>query len=68
MWLRKDVSETREEFLSKVRELGVKTLADLLAAMGFRRYEVYAAGQLNFATELPKIGGGNMRVVGTERK
>ena len=68
MWLRKDVSETREVFVSHLNDLGVRTLADLLAAMGFRRYEVYGAGQLIFATDLPKIGNGNVRIGGTERK
>jgi hypothetical protein len=68
VWLRRDVRETREEFVSRLSELGVRTEADVLAAMGFRWYEVYAAGQLIFATGLPNVGNGNVKFAGTERK
>lgn len=68
IWLRRDVSETRDEFVSRLTELGVRTEADVLAAMGFRRYEVYAAGEVIFATDLPKVGDGNVKIAGTERK
>jgi hypothetical protein len=66
--LRKDDTETRAAFVARLNELHVQTVADLLAALGFRRYEVYSVGQLIYWRDLPKIGQGNIRVAGMERK
>ncbi len=66
--LRKDETESRADFVARLSKLGVRTVADLLGALGFRRYEVYSGGQLVFATDLPRIGQGNVKIAGTERK
>ena len=56
------------DFEKRLRELGVVTVADMLGAMGFRRYELFAGSKLVFARDLPVIGRGNVKHVGGERR
>jgi hypothetical protein len=55
------------ELNKRLSDLQVGTLAELLAAFGFRRYEVYQGTGLLFAADLPKVGEGNTRIAGWTR-
>lgn len=55
------------ELNKRLSDLSVRTFGDLLAACGFRRYEVYQGSDLLFASDLPKVGEGNTKFAGWTR-
>jgi hypothetical protein len=62
----RDRKLSRDEFDLRLRDLNVRTVGEMLAAMGFRRYEVWF-GTSKISVELPQIGSGNVRWVGGDR-
>jgi hypothetical protein len=62
----RDRTLSRDEFDLRLRDLNVRTVGEMLAAMGFRRYEVWF-GTSKISVELPQIGNGNTRFVGGDR-
>ena len=54
------------ELYAALNKVGAKTNRDMLAAMGFRRYEIYQGTTLVTHHELKSIGRGNMKISGGE--
>lgn len=67
IWISENYKVTGQEFATMLAREGVQTLGDALAAMGFRRYEYFAATRLVFAADLPSISRGNIKHVGGQR-
>jgi hypothetical protein len=62
--LREDWEVQPKEMRSMLQELHVTSVAELLAAYGFRRCEVFIDGKLVSQETLPTIGRGNVRWIG----
>lgn len=62
--LRENDSIPLSEFYGKLDALGASSVADMLAAMGFRRFEVYHGERLLAASDLPTVGRANVKWVG----
>ena len=67
IWLTKADKVPISEFNLRLKQLGVRSVAELLAAMGFRRYEIYESSVIVFETVLPVVGAGNTRIAGLAR-
>lgn len=64
--LRENDSILLPEFYKRLDSLGASSVADMLAAMGFRRFEVYRGERLVTERELPTIGRANIKWAGGE--
>lgn len=59
-----DRSVPLKTFLDSLDELQAKTLEDMFASMGFRRYEMYYGKQPVVGYDLKQIGKGNSKWIG----
>jgi len=64
--LRDDIEIPVDSLRSRLRELNVNTVADFLAAYGFRVFEASVNGRVLGQRPLPQIGRANVKWVGGE--
>jgi len=62
--LRQDWEMPFSEFFNKLDEIGARTVRQMLAALGFRRFEVFHGAVRLLSVDLPEIWRPNIRWVG----
>lgn len=66
VFFQEEVRLSLADLYTALGKVGAKTNKDMLAAMGFRRYEIYQGTALVTRHELKSIGRGNMKIMGGE--
>ena len=60
------IEQSPKEIDRGLNDLGAKTIADLFAAWGFRRFEQFKGSEMVFGVDLPTLGRPNLKHVGLE--